>query len=108
MVTQLDTVPASKDVTRESADTWAIAFANALGDGESLASAAAVLYTAMVSLDGTAVDGFVTSAVVSVTDVLVTWDGSVLSKFGTYRLETRATLNTGAVVALLTTVRCVA
>lgn len=108
MATQLDTVPASKDVTRESADTWAIAFANALGSGESLASADAAIYTAMVGNDGTEVDGFVTSATVSVTDVLVVWDASVLTKFGTYRLETRATLNTGAVVALLTTVRVVA
>jgi hypothetical protein len=55
MVDQLATVPASRDVTTGSRDTWAVAFANALQAGESIASAAAVLYTAMPGDDGEAV-----------------------------------------------------
>jgi len=108
MTTQLDTVPASKDVTRGAADTWSISFANALVDGETISSAAATLCTAMVGNDGAEVDDFVISATVSTTSVLVSWDGSALTKFSTYRLATTATLNTGAVVELLTIVRCVA
>lgn len=108
MATQLDTVPARKDVTRGSSDTWAIAFDNALAVGETIASASAAIYTAMIANDGTEVTGFVTSATVDDDSVLVEWDGSVLTKFGVYRLATRATLSSGAVVELLTTVTCVA
>jgi hypothetical protein len=107
-MTQLDTTPASIDVTTDSRDTWAIAFAAALQAGESIASAAAALYTAMPGDDGAAVAGFVTGAVVSGTDVHVAWVGSVLARHSVYRLETTATLNTGAKIELLTLVRCVA
>lgn len=107
MVTQLDTIPANKDVTTDSVDTWAIDFANALQEGETIADRAAVLVTAMPADDGAAVAGFVTATGIDGTKVSVTWTGSVLTKHSVYRLETLATLNTGAKVELLTEVRCV-
>jgi hypothetical protein len=108
MVTQLDTIPASRDVTTDSLDTWSVDFANALQAGETVANGAAALYEAMPGSSGAAVSGFVTQAQTADTTVRVTWTGSVLARFGVYRLETRAILNTGAVIELLTTIRCVA
>ena len=108
MATALDTIPASRDVTTDSVDLWAIDFTNALQAGESIVSGAATLVTAMPADDGTVVAGFVVDATVSGATVEVEWSGSVLAKHSTYRLETRATLNTGAVVELLTRIVCVA
>lgn len=107
MATGLDTIPASRDVTTDSVDTWAIDFANALQVGETISVGAAALYPATPGASGTAVSGFVTQAQVSGTTVRVTWTGTVLTKYSVYRLETKATLSTGAVVELLTQVRCV-
>ena len=108
MATRLDTVPDIADVTTDMVDTWAIDFSNALQAGETISSASAALFLVTVGSNGTAVAGFVTSAVVSGDAVNVAWTGSVLTKFATYRLETKATLSSGAKIELLTTVRCVA
>ena len=108
MVTALDTIPASRDVTTDSVDAWAVDFTNAIQEGESITAGAATLVTAMPPDDGAEVAGFVVDATVSGATVVVEWSGSVLTKHSVYRLETRATLNTGAVIELLTTVRCIA
>ncbi len=108
MATQLDTIPASRDVTTQSVNTWAIDFANVLQTGQSIVSAIATLVTDMPGDQGASVLGFVLSATVAGTDVLVAWTGSVLTRNSVYQLETVATLNTGSKVALLTRVRCVA
>lgn len=107
MPTQLDTIPASRDVSRDSMDTWAIDFTNALQVGETISTGAAELVTAMPGNDGTVVAGFVTNATVNGASINVAWTGTVLTKWSIYRLETKATLNTGALIELLTTVRCV-
>lgn len=104
--TQLDTVPASLDVTTATIDTWAIDFAAALQTGESIASAAASLLSAS-SVPGIPVVGFVTGATIGTTKINVAWTGSVLSQGSEYVLHTVATLNTGAKIVLLTRVVCI-
>lgn len=110
MVSTLETIPGSVDVTTDSVGTWKVTFAAALaaiGGGATLASAAAVLYTAPPGAK-VAVPGFVIGAAVNGTSVDVGWSGAALTEWSTYRLETRGTLSTGAVVEFLTEVRCIA
>lgn len=110
MATTLDTTPATMDVTTSMAGMWAVTFAAAIAaaGAASIGTPGAALFLATPPYAEAGVAGFVTNAVVSGTDVNVSWSGSVLTKGKTYRLETRATLNTGQVVEFLTTVRCVA
>ena len=102
---QLDTIPASKDVTTSMVGTWSVEFAASIPAGATISTASAALFDVRANA---AVAGFVTNASISLTAINVTWTASVLTKGKTYRLETLATLNTGAKVELLTTVRCVA
>lgn len=103
--TDFDTTPRERDVARAASDTWAIAFAAELAEGESISSAAATLrQLAPAPQDDVA--GFVTSATPSGTSVNVAWDGSALDVGGSYQLLTVATLNTGAEVVARTIVHC--
>lgn len=98
------------EVTTRSADALLIDFANHINEGETIASATAVLLRTTAVSGGSAVSGFVVSTSIDVDNhaVTVNWTGSVLVAVNTYLLIVAATLNTGKVVPSITEVGCVA
>ena len=106
MVTQLDSTPATIDVATAQIDTWAIDFSGAIQEGEAISDADAVLVST-ACVPNREIEGFVTDADVDDASVLVAWTGEPLAQGGDYVLHTRAILDTGAVLVLLTRVRCV-
>lgn len=103
----LYTTNPSVEITTGSTDRWSVDFADALGVGESVNSAAVTL----VQMDPptwATVAAFAGAA--SVATNVATFDvtGAVLARGVTYLMKTAGTLNTGKVVVLLTAVVCVA
>lgn len=108
LTTALSTIPASREVSTRSKDTWSIDFSNALHEGEVLASCNAVLLGDMSGFNAQEVPEFVTHAEVIDTSVFVTWDGSALREGITYILLTTGILDTEAAITLLTKIKCLA